>query len=85
MATTFIPLLTGGVVEITPGAEYATPWTIEEALDRALRLSSEAEEYASEAILANQTGFADPAVFLAGARERLAMAESLNAALRRFI
>lgn len=84
MATTFVPLITGGVVEITEGVRYATPWTTQEAIDRALRLACEAEEYASEAVLAKETGWGDPAVFIASARERLAMAEALNTALRSF-
>lgn len=83
MAATFIPTLTGRIVEIHEGHAYATDWTQQEAIDRALRLTCEAEEYANEAVLANKTGWGDPEVFLAGARERLAMAEALNAAIQR--
>lgn len=83
-ATTFIPTITGRIVEITEGATYATDWTLEEAAERAVRLAIEAEEYADEALLAKATGWGDPAVFIAGAKERLALAEGLQAALRSF-
>lgn len=83
-ATTFIPLITGGVVEITEGVKYATPWTMPEAIERAQRLAIEAQEYADEAVLAAQRGDADPAVFIAGAKERIAMTEGLMTALRSF-
>ena len=84
MRTTFIPLITGGVVEITEGVKYATPWTMPEAIERAQRLAIEAQEYADEAILAKQRGEGNASVFIAGAKERIAMVEGLMGALRSF-
>jgi len=84
MTVRFIPTLTGRIVEIHEADVFATDWTLAEAVERAGRIGFEAQDYADEALLAQRTGQGDPAAFLAGARQRLAMAEALLAAIDRF-
>lgn len=84
MTVRFIPTLTGRIVEIHEADMFATDWSLDEAIERVGRIGFEAQEYAEEALLAQRTGHGDPAVFVAGANQRIAMAHALMAAIARF-
>ena len=84
MTTTFKPMFDGRIVEITEGCIYATPWTIDEATERAKRLFCQVDEYSTEAVLAKHNGH-DPAPFVKLAQESLAMAEAIRTALGSFV
>lgn len=84
MTTTFVPTLSGRIVEITEGNIYAADWTIDEAVDRCQRLCDQVDEYSTEAVFAANNG-QDPSVYVKLAKNSLAMAEAIRTALGSFV